>query len=79
MAFLPNELKEKLSIEQKTRDKFQELHTSVKAISTEAATKLFYASLMSRKRQEEEASLGSGGTAKTDELGSYVSELKLTS
>ncbi|CAN8284807.1 unnamed protein product [Cochlearia groenlandica] len=75
MAFLPDELKEKLSIEQETRDKFQELHTSVKAISTEVATKLFYASLMSRKRKEEEASLGSGGTAKTDELGSYVSEL----
>ncbi|EOA17468.1 hypothetical protein CARUB_v10005794mg [Capsella rubella] len=72
LAFLPNELREKLIDEEETRDKFQKLHTSVHALSTEVAMKRFYETLTTK--QGEEKSSGSGINATTD-LGSYVTEL----
>ncbi|CAH2053152.1 unnamed protein product [Thlaspi arvense] len=87
LAFLPDELREKLVDERETRDKFQKLHDSVHGISTEAAMKLFYGAL-TRKQGEEKSGeegpdsvsgpssvSGSGVTATTDHLGNYVTEL----
>ncbi|KAL9308306.1 hypothetical protein AtEden1_Chr1g0038581 [Arabidopsis thaliana] len=68
-AFLPDELREKLIDEQETREKFQRLHSSVHALSTEVAMKRFYGALTTK-----EGISGSGVNA-TSDLGSYVTEL----
>ncbi|CAA7018710.1 unnamed protein product [Microthlaspi erraticum] len=59
LAFLPNELREKLVDEQATRDKFQELHSSVHGLSTEAAMKLFYGTLTRKQGEEKSGEDGS--------------------
>ncbi|KAL1219455.1 hypothetical protein V5N11_015495 [Cardamine amara subsp. amara] len=84
LAFLRDELKEKLIDEQETREKFQKLHNSVHALSTEVALKVFYGSLATKQGEEksgdEEHDSGSGsgsgsGVNATTDLGSYVTEL----
>ncbi|XP_010499997.1 PREDICTED: uncharacterized protein LOC104777431 isoform X2 [Camelina sativa] len=82
LAFVPDELREKLIDEQETREKFQKLHSSVHAISTEAAMKSFYGALTSKEGEEksgaEGSDFGSGsgsGVNATTDLGSYVTEL----
>ncbi|XP_010461273.1 PREDICTED: uncharacterized protein LOC104742013 isoform X2 [Camelina sativa] len=82
LAFLPDELREKLIDEQETREKFQKLHCSVHALSTEAAMKLFYGALTSKEGEEKSGAEGSdsgsasgSGVNATTDLGSYVAEL----
>ncbi|XP_006396042.2 uncharacterized protein LOC18994753 isoform X2 [Eutrema salsugineum] len=86
LAFLPDELREKLIDEQETKEKFQKLHDSVHALSTEAAMKLFYGTLTRKQREEKsgeegsESGPGSGsvsgsGVYATTDLGSYVTEV----
>ncbi|KAF2588157.1 hypothetical protein F2Q70_00038725 [Brassica cretica] len=52
LAFLPDDLREKLIDEQETRDKFRKLHGSVHDLSTEAALKLFYGALTTKQGEE---------------------------
>ncbi|XP_010478881.1 PREDICTED: uncharacterized protein LOC104757788 isoform X2 [Camelina sativa] len=84
LAFLPDELREKVIDEQETREKFQKLHSSVHGISTEAAMKLFYGALTSKEGEEKSGAEGSdsgsgsgsgSGVNATTDLGSYVTEL----
>ncbi|VVB02710.1 unnamed protein product [Arabis nemorensis] len=72
LAFLPDDLREKLSDEQETRDKFQELHNSVYALSTKDAMKLFYETLTSNQGEEKS---GEEEPRSGSDLGSYVTEL----
>ncbi|CAD5323194.1 unnamed protein product [Arabidopsis thaliana] len=84
LAFLPDELREKLINEQETREKFQKLHSSVHALSTEVAMKRFYETLTTKQGEEKsgeegpdscsDSGSGSGVNVTTD-LGSYVTEL----
>ena len=89
LAFLPDDLREKLIDEQETRDKFRKLHGSVHDLSTEAALKLFYGALTTKQGEEKSgekepcSSLcsgsgcvsGSRSVSATNDLGSYVTEL----
>jgi len=84
LAFLPDELREKLIDKQETREKFQKLHSSVHALSTEVAMKRFYETLTTKQGEEKsgeegpdscsDSGSGSGVNVTTD-LGSYVTEL----
>ncbi|CAA7046427.1 unnamed protein product [Microthlaspi erraticum] len=89
LAFLPNEVREKLVDEQETRDEFQKLHGSVHCLSTEAAMKLFYGTLITKQGEDKSGEEGSdsglglgygsvsgSGVAATTDLGSYVAELR---
>ncbi|CAG7897285.1 unnamed protein product, partial [Brassica rapa] len=89
LAFLPDDLREKLIDEQETRDKFRNLHGSVHDLSTEAALKLFYGALTTKQGEEKSgekepcSSLcsgsgcvsGSRSVSATNDLGRYVTEL----
>ncbi|CAL9224782.1 unnamed protein product, partial [Arabidopsis halleri] len=81
LAFLPDELREKLIDEQETRDKFQKLHSCVHALSTEVAMKRFYETLTTKQGegnsgdQGSDSGSGSGVYAATTDLGSYVTDL----
>ncbi|KAF8112889.1 hypothetical protein N665_0059s0027 [Sinapis alba] len=83
LAFLPDELREKLIDEQETRDKFKKLHGSLHDLSTDTALKLFYGALTTKQGKEKSgeegpgSSLGSSGSgvAATNDLGSYVTDL----
>ncbi|XP_006303289.2 uncharacterized protein LOC17896654 [Capsella rubella] len=80
LAFLPNELREKLIDEQETREKFQKLHSSVHALSTEVAMKRFYETLTTEQGEEKSGAEGSdsgsgSGINATSDLGSYVTAL----
>ncbi|KAG7593892.1 Essential protein Yae1 N-terminal [Arabidopsis thaliana x Arabidopsis arenosa] len=80
LAFLPDELREKLIDEQETREKFQKLHSSVHALSTEVAMKRFYETLTTKQGEKKSGEEGSdsgsaSGVNATTDLGSYVTEL----
>ncbi|KAG7543486.1 Essential protein Yae1 N-terminal [Arabidopsis thaliana x Arabidopsis arenosa] len=81
LAFLPNELREKLIDEQETRDKFRKLHSCVHALSTEVAMKRFYETLTTKQGEDKNGDQGSdsgscsGVNADTTNLGSYVTDL----
>ncbi|KAF8116393.1 hypothetical protein N665_0018s0003 [Sinapis alba] len=83
MAFLPDELREKLIDEQETRDKFHKLHDFVHALSTEAAMKVFYGTLTTKQVEDKSGEEGSDssrasvfvGATSTTDLGGYVTEL----
>ncbi|CAE5959239.1 unnamed protein product [Arabidopsis arenosa] len=82
LAFLPDELREKLIDEQETRERFQKLHSSVHALSTEVAMKRFYETLTTKQGEEKSGeeglvsgSVSGSGVNATTDLGSYVTEL----
>ncbi|XWS65768.1 hypothetical protein CRYUN_Cryun05aG0141900 [Craigia yunnanensis] len=84
LAFLPDELREKLIETQEKRDKFQELYESVNALSTTDALKLFHDDILTKKAGEEsepaEAGVSVGGSQEqssiSDSLGSYTAEVQ---
>ncbi|KAJ0235485.1 Essential protein Yae1 [Hirschfeldia incana] len=77
MAFLPDELREKLIDKQETRDKFHKLHDSVHGLSTEAAMKVFYGTLTTKQVEDKNGEEGSDSSltsvTSTTDLGSYIS------
>ncbi|XP_010557855.1 PREDICTED: uncharacterized protein LOC104826719 [Tarenaya hassleriana] len=73
-AFLPDDLREKLTDERETKEKFQKLHESVHTLSTEDAAKLFYGALTKKEAKEEVGEVGSHSTI-AGPLQSYVVEL----
>ncbi|CAN6928513.1 unnamed protein product, partial [Brassica oleracea] len=79
IAFLPDELREKLIDEQETKYKFRKLHDSVHALSTEAAMKVFYGTLTTKQVEDKSGEEGSDSSlasvTSTTDLASYVSEL----
>ncbi|KAG5384284.1 hypothetical protein IGI04_035754 [Brassica rapa subsp. trilocularis] len=79
IAFLPDELREKLIDEQENKDRFRKLHDSVHALSTEAAMKVFYGTLTTKQVDDKSGEEGSDSSlasvTSTTDLASYVSEL----